>query len=317
MSRRVIPKEDWGLICARYKEGENSTDIAKDYSCPPSTICAGIQRSGFKLRPQRISKLRGRDPISKKEQDSRYYKKHGNKVRAKLREKYAQNPEYFRSKSRAAVAALPRKGITQKRCNGCRLYKPFKEYGAKLSGKYRLRARCKTCEVDEARAYRNKHPEKILLRDRLWRMNTPIEKRRDIRNRSNAKSMKNPLHKLKSILRKQLLEILKSKGLRKSPNESALKLVGCTVKELKAHIESQFTPGMNWGNHGVQKFHGPPKWHIDHIKDVQYYNLSKKQERYECFHYTNLRPMWARANIRKSKKSTASDMRRTFLNQQV
>lgn len=303
MSRRIIPKEDWCLICARYQKGENSTDIAKDYFCLPTTICSGIQRSGFKLRPQRISILRGREPISKKEQGSRHYKKHGNKIRAKLREKYAQNPGYYRVKAGTAVATLPTKGITQKKCNGCRLDKLFKEFGIRRSGKYRLRARCKSCETDAARAYRVKYPQQALLRDKQQRLNTPIQKRRDIRNRSNAKSMKNPIHKIKSIMRKRFLEILKSKGRRKGPNESAMKHLGCSVSEFKKHIKSQFTDGMNWGNHGVQRFRGPPRWHYDHIKDVQYYDFSNKQERSECFHYTNFRPMWARANIRKSKKS--------------
>ena len=44
------------------------------------------------------------------------------------------------------------------------------------------------------------------------------------------------------------------------------------------------------------------KWHIDHIKPVTKFDLTKPGELEKCFHYTNLQPMWARDNIRKNKK---------------
>lgn len=71
------------------------------------------------------------------------------------------------------------------------------------------------------------------------------------------------------------------------------KLLGCTIEELKSHLESQFTKGMNWDNYG--------KWHIDHIRPCASFDLSKPEEQQKCFHYTNLRPLWAIDNMKRPK----------------
>lgn len=75
---------------------------------------------------------------------------------------------------------------------------------------------------------------------------------------------------------------------------SVLKLLGCSVKFLKKHLEKQFKPGMCWKNHN---YYG---WHIDHIKPCSKFDLTKISEQYKCFHYTNLQPMWADDNRKKS-----------------
>lgn len=82
------------------------------------------------------------------------------------------------------------------------------------------------------------------------------------------------------------------KGLTKE--KSSLKLIGCTVEELRAHLESKFTTGMNWQNYG--------KWHIDHIKPCKLFDLTKTEEQEKCFHYTNLQPLWAIDNLIKNSK---------------
>lgn len=69
-------------------------------------------------------------------------------------------------------------------------------------------------------------------------------------------------------------------------------LVGCNPLELKEHLESQFTRGMNWKNYG--------KWHVDHIRPCASFNLTLDEQQRKCFHYSNLQPLWAEDNIRKS-----------------
>jgi len=71
-------------------------------------------------------------------------------------------------------------------------------------------------------------------------------------------------------------------------------LLGCTYEEARAHIEAQFTEGMSWDKMGV---HGI---HIDHIRPCASFDLSDPEQQRECFHYTNLQPLWAEDNIRKS-----------------
>lgn len=71
-------------------------------------------------------------------------------------------------------------------------------------------------------------------------------------------------------------------------------LIGCTRRRLRAHLESQFQPGMSWENYGRAG------WHIDHKTPCAAFNLMDPEEQKKCFHWTNLQPMWASANFKKS-----------------
>lgn len=73
-------------------------------------------------------------------------------------------------------------------------------------------------------------------------------------------------------------------------------LLGCSAKELRRHLESQFKPWMNWGNYG--------RWHIDHIQPCASFDLTDPKQQEICFHYTNLQPLEAKKNIRKRAKIT-------------
>ncbi len=68
-------------------------------------------------------------------------------------------------------------------------------------------------------------------------------------------------------------------------------IVGCNTEELRAHVESQFLPGMSWENYG--------DWELDHIVSLS----SAYQHGSEAFkkagHYTNLQPLWRADNRRK------------------
>lgn len=86
--------------------------------------------------------------------------------------------------------------------------------------------------------------------------------------------------------------------------ESFWELVGCTTNELKAHIESQFQPGMTWANWTVNG------WHIDHIRPLASFDLADKSQRIKAFHFSNMRPEWAGAN--RSKNSTHNGRRWTY-----
>ncbi|MDO8610992.1 MAG: hypothetical protein Q7R95_10715 [bacterium] len=66
-------------------------------------------------------------------------------------------------------------------------------------------------------------------------------------------------------------------------------LIGCTLKFLIEYIEKQFTKGMTWKNQG--------EWHIDHIIPCNRFDLNKPEEQCKCFHYSNLRPLWATTKI--------------------
>ena len=103
---------------------------------------------------------------------------------------------------------------------------------------------------------------------------------------------KNPEYKLQVLLRTRFKRALKNN----SKSKSALKLIGCTIKQLKQHLENQFKEGMTWKNYNIFT------WHIDHIIPCCKFDLSKEEEQKKCFHYTNLQPLWAKENLRKSGK---------------
>ena len=69
-------------------------------------------------------------------------------------------------------------------------------------------------------------------------------------------------------------------------------LTGCTVAELRQYLEAQFTDGMSWENRS--------EWHIDHVRPCASFDLTDPEQQRECFHYTNLQPLWAADNLSKS-----------------
>lgn len=71
-------------------------------------------------------------------------------------------------------------------------------------------------------------------------------------------------------------------------------LIGCSIDNLKIHLERKFTEGMTWENYG--------EWHVDHIKPCASFNFANEHEQLECFHYTNLQPLWAHDNLEKSAR---------------
>ena len=52
---------------------------------------------------------------------------------------------------------------------------------------------------------------------------------------------------------------------------------------------------MTWQNYGRA-------WHIDHIIPCSAFDLTRPNQIRQCFHFTNLRPLWAKANLRKHAK---------------
>ena len=77
----------------------------------------------------------------------------------------------------------------------------------------------------------------------------------------------------------------------------AVRELGCSVKEFKQYLESKFQPGMMWENYG------PKGWHIDHIKPLASFDLTKEEEIKVACNYINLQPMWAKDNLSKGSNA--------------
>jgi hypothetical protein len=74
-------------------------------------------------------------------------------------------------------------------------------------------------------------------------------------------------------------------------------LTGCSWEYLKAWLEAQFLPGMSWDDRSA--------WHIDHIRPCASFDLTDPEQQKECFHYSNLQPLWALDNIKKGARLAA------------
>lgn len=75
-------------------------------------------------------------------------------------------------------------------------------------------------------------------------------------------------------------------------------LVDYSLEDLMRHLERQFLPRMGWDNRSL--------WHIDHIVPVSAFDILRPGDSAfrAAWALTNLRPMWARENQRKSDKRT-------------
>ena len=98
-----------------------------------------------------------------------------------------------------------------------------------------------------------------------------------------------PHNTIAKTLRGRIRTALLSQNQNKS--SSTEELIGCTIEDARAYIESQFSEGMTWGNHG--------QWHIDHRRPCATFDLVDEDEQKKCFHYTNLQPLWATENLGK------------------
>lgn len=144
--------------------------------------------------------------------------------------------------------------------------------------------------------YRQKNPEKFKdyakKHSNKWR-NENRERYLQKKRENNKLAYRNNLqHKLGNLLRTRIWTALKIQGLKK--NHSTMEITGCSKEELIQHLESQFSEGMTWENWSLNG------WHIDHIRPVSSFDLSDPAQVKECFHYSNLQPLWAIDNLKKS-----------------
>jgi hypothetical protein len=113
------------------------------------------------------------------------------------------------------------------------------------------------------------------------------------RNKNRNNRMKTDIQfKLSRVLRRRLYKALHGNY----KNGSAVKDLGCTIDELKTHLESKFQSGMTWDNWSLKG------WHIDHIKPLASFDLTDREQLLIACHYTNLQPLWAKDNLIKSAK---------------
>ena len=145
-------------------------------------------------------------------------------------------------------------------CKKCRLYK------SKLASS-NLESQRRKAE------YRKKRRDHIREYKKIWEQN-------------RAKT--HPEFKIKKSLGRRIHHAVKNG----TKTDKTMSLIGCSLEYFIAYLESKFQDGMTLDNYG--------QWHIDHIRPCSSFDLMDPEQQRQCFHYTNLQPLWAKDNLLKS-----------------
>ena len=220
-------------------------------------------------------------------------------------------------------------------CTKCKIEKELSEFYKDKKTKDLHTYLCKECSKESSKNYRENHreedkeysknyrkknPEKVKESVKKWKKNNPekvkghnkkyyknnLEKvkesqkiyslmpeTKNIRNRYQKERKKTDINfKLSGSLRIRLSMAIKNN----QKSGSAVRDLGCTIPELKAHLESLFETDMTWENWSTNG------WHIDHIIPLSSFDLSNREEFLIACNYKNLQPLWAKDNRKKGNK---------------
>jgi len=175
-----------------------------------------------------------------------------------------------------------RNGVRRNQCNGCRKKPEYYRNNKEKIQKKNLERyhKNRTAIIAQIRGYQASHKEERRVWRRLYEQN---------------RLKTDPEFKLIFNMRRRIAIALKTHGKGAGTRE----LLGCSVEFLWAHLESKFQPGMTKENYG--------KWHIDHIRPVDSFDMSDTAQQRECFHWSNLQPLWAVDNWKKGNKYAPKD----------
>lgn len=175
--------------------------------------------------------------------------------------------------------------LTAKRCSKCLEIKDIAKFKfRKSTGRYE--SQCRPCEIKRDT---NTPLKKQKRREAVDKYRFSDKGRETIRIKE-AKRREDPLYRIKSNLSKRIKEHL----ICGYKSKRTLDIIGCTIEELKIHLENSFE-----ANYGIPKeYIGSFKVHIDHITPLN--SAKTEEEIYELNHYTNLQYLLAKDNIRKS-----------------
>jgi len=222
-----------------------------------------------------------------------YFDKHRDSINARKRAAYKKNREAILEKSRLKRAS----SLDLARHRDRKSREKHRENRNARNREYMKRARAADPEKFRQRAKESARKNRESTRKRSARYYE--------RHKGKAQAATNKYHKsrrqtdpafaMSQRLRRRFLRALNAQSAKKL--NKTLDLIGCSVAELMLHLEAQFVPGMTWENRS--------QWHIDHIIPVALFDMRDASQQQAAFHYTNLRPLWARDNHKKGAKPPA------------
>lgn len=112
------------------------------------------------------------------------------------------------------------------------------------------------------------------------------------KRRKKTRVKSDPVFALSQRIRSLIYIRIYSGGYTKKSRSQ--EILGCSWDDFKRHIELQFLPGMSWDKLG--------EIHLDHI--IPMATAKTEEDVIRLNHFTNLRPIWAKDNLRKSDTIT-------------
>lgn len=195
-------------------------------------------------------------------------------------------------------------------CIHCKEEKPYSSFVKNNTYLDGYSGSCKDCD----KLYRKKNEEKIKLNREKWLKNNSDyhETYRKINREKINKRFKESYNKSVTFR----LNNCFSRNLHRSLNYFNSfhweTLVPYTLKELKLHLESQFTPEMSWDNYGSY-------WEIDHIIPQNTFNFTSYNDKdfQICWSLLNLRPLELHTNRSRPKDGSdiPEELKQQILNQ--
>jgi hypothetical protein len=223
-----------------------------------------------------------------------------------------------------------------KHCTKCKQDKELTEFGKRKtkSGIDKFHSWCKECQRLYSRKFYQDNPDKVKLGVAKWNKTNSVrvslkKKQWKITHIEQHKAYEsewlrlNPKYKIEwnnahpnyynnYTKERQKIDInfklccalrsrLNSAINNNQKGGSAVDDLGCSVNKLKIYLQLKFHRSprgqheyMTWNNWTIDG------WHIDHIKPLSSFDLKDPEQVKKACHYTNLQPLWAKDNLKKS-----------------
>lgn len=159
----------------------------------------------------------------------------------------------------------------------------------KAEAESRQRARLDACEARQAERRSKPWGSPLLTKAEKFAVRYRADPEFNIRVRVRA-ALKRKRQGIK------LGDLIRGALARQGRSPRAEAFLGYTVADLRAHLERQFTAGMDWSAFVAGRIH------IDHIVPLAAFNISVDGELAAAWALTNLRPLWAADNLAKASR---------------
>ncbi len=183
---------------------------------------------------------------------------------------------------------------SSKICSKCTLEKESNLFWKEAAAPDGLSRWCIQCRREYGKTEDRKKAEKQRREDpkvKAYRDSYRADPSNKDKKNEGAKERRkqDPMERLACNMRSRTSVALRQRRFNK--NSKLKQYLGCSLAELKQHLESKFLAGMTWENYGF----GSDKWNIDHI--VPLYSASNEIEIIALLHYQNLQPLWQPDNL--------------------